>query len=284
METEQSATDISRFAPPDEPVEQAATDPTTPDDVTPTAEPAQLSPRDSMGDLDIESALAAVTTLNELVSDEYESVSDEWSQDGERFSVADTATAEANQPANAPRPDFPRVVFAGHRALSRGQVASVVPGLLLLLVGVALTFFTDELLFNPWLAMLGSLALIGLALYVRWISAFQDSRGTFFVATTFVLIAASLVALLAPLPLNLVNAYPLLLSAIGGAMLLGAALQPEYRRAALLGFMLLILGFVGASMTLGYWPNSVLRILAQYGVVLLPFIGLMLLTPVLRRR
>jgi hypothetical protein len=188
-------------------------------------------------DLDIDSALAAVSSLSDMIAE----------QEAQEQAIA---AAQAEQEAreaefrNNPMPKPPL------SSLQRGQLASVLPGLLLIAIGAWLTFTLTTATAPPppgitTAVVTGAVALIFLA---HWISTGRWSRGSLFLSIGLLLSAGVIAFLLQPASPGLGRGWPLLLAALGLTFILSAFLaRPARRGFALPGFLMIVGGLVGVA-------------------------------------
>jgi hypothetical protein len=260
-------------------------------------------------DADIDAALAAVASLGAAALDEEDeddifeddpipSSDERWSREYAESSagLATTAAIDALeiQPQSRPVPRYtPQANLPPLSSLKRGNLGSVVPGLLLIGAGAWLTITTTSGgTVDPLL--LAGLAIGGvvISLLAYWIGTARWSRGVAFFAAFIALAAGVIVFTTQPLNLaigfNLVTGYPLLIAAAGLALLVSAlAARPTSRGAFAPGVVLLTAGIIGAAVTLGLIPGEVLRFTAPLWfvpIVLLVVLWLLPLVFRLRRR
>lgn len=215
----------------------------------------------SLGDID--AALAAVASLSETVAD---------------------AEAESHQQAE---PTFvPEMSMPPLTTLKRGQLGSLVPALLLIGVGAWLTLTTTT--GAPPSPLLVAGVVIGglvLTLLAYWISSGRWSRGTLFFALVVLLVAGVIGFSLQPNGLNLTRAYPLLIVAVGLAVVLdGLLARPANARLIAPGALLVLAGVVGLTVTLNLIPPDVMTIAVPLAPVVLIVVVLLWLLPLVFRR
>ncbi len=228
--------------------------------------------------LDIEAALAAVSGLSDMVAER------------EAAEQARIAHAEAEAQAKAEAIDrvrHPERYFPvpPRLLLKRGQFASVVPGLVLVVLGVWLTFSyttanapSGDVLA---VALTGGLALIFLS---RWFASGRWARGSLFLALTLLL--AGGVFLAAPvLPDGLADAWPLLVAAPGVAIILAGLLsRPADRRLFFPGVALVVAGLVGLLVMFGAAPAELMTALAAWWPLPLVVVVVLLILPRFNRQ
>lgn len=257
-------TDDARFAPPDE--------------TGAPAEPeAETAPAPAEG-LDIEAALAAVSTLSDMLAEQ------------EAAEQARIAQAEAEAMAAEERRmrlEHPELFFPVPPpvVLRRGQVASVLPALVLIALGAWLTFaFTTG---TPPDGGLVALALGGglvIILAGRWLSSGRWARGSLFLALALGGMGGALLLLAAPGSPGAARGWPLALIGLGAAFFLSAALAaPPDRRLILPGVLLAVSGLAALAVTFGLLPGSLLEMAAGLWPVAAVALLVVWLLPVIRR-
>ena len=156
---------------------------------------------------DIDAALAAVASLSEIMPER-------------------EAEAEARADAEQGKPTFvPEMQMPPLATLKRGQFGSVVPALLLIGFGAWLTLTTTS--GTPPDPLLVAAVIVGgivLSLLAQWLGTGRWSRGALFFALLVLLVAGVIVFSLQPNGLDLLRGYPLLLVALGLAMVLAGLL------------------------------------------------------------
>ncbi|GAB5490762.1 MAG: hypothetical protein Phog2KO_09770 [Phototrophicaceae bacterium] len=169
--------------------------------------------------------------------------------------------------------------------LHRGQLASVIPALLLIGIGAYLTFVftTSELTLNPLLIGSIGLSVLGVILIGQWLSSARWTIGSFFLGLSCLLLGLSSAYLSLPTNLTWINGYPLLIIAIGTAFVITDIVVPSGRRIWLIGLILAIIGLSGLITT-----TALVNIAMPFSGVLLPVaIGIMLIlliAPIFARR
>ncbi|GIL11800.1 MAG: hypothetical protein BroJett038_05200 [Chloroflexota bacterium] len=257
-------TDDARFAPPDE-------------TAAPAESEAETAPAPAEG-LDIEAALAAVSTLSDMLAEQ------------EAAEQARIAQAEAEAMAAEERrlrlehperffPVPPPVV------LRRGQVASVLPALVLIALGAWLTFaYTTG---TPPDGGLVALALGGglvIILIGRWLSSGRWARGSLFLALALIGVGGALALLAVPGSPGAARGWPLMLIGLGAAFFLAAALAaPPDRRLILPGVLLAVSGLAALVVTFGLLPGSLLDMAAGLWPAAVVALLVVWLLPVIRR-
>jgi len=250
------------------------------DELSVLDEPADVMAIPAVDDLDIEGALAAVSTLNDMLAEQ------------EAAEQARLSQAEADARAAAERQSrlaHPELFFPMPTPLTlrRGQITSVVPALLLILTGAWLTFSLTTAA-PPDPALVAAVAASGVAvtLFVHWLSSGRWARGALFFALLLLLSGITIVYLAQPSTLGLPQGWPLLLVAVGGAFLLsGLMAQPVDRRVLLPALAFVIAGFAALAFTTGALSETLAATAASlWPVVALVLLAIWLLPAVFRQR
>jgi hypothetical protein len=252
---------------------------------------AVLTPGEAIPPLsEIDAALTALdaTALSDLVAQQ------EAVEEAERRS----------QPLPVYRPNYPMPPLS---RLRRGSLGSIVPALLLMIVGAWLTLTTTgglpgilppelaSALVAPSAALVAILALgvIAVSLLAHAVGSGRWTRGALFVALLLAALAVVLALALQPGGIDLARGYPLLLIAFGVALALAGQLsRPLERRAVLPGALLAAAGVVGlalntdmlAGLVPGLVVRDVLAVAAPFAPVVLAALLLIWLAPSLMRR
>jgi hypothetical protein len=226
--------------------------------------------------LDIEAALASVATLGEAEAQR------------EQAEIAQQVAAAAVQEAQEERRRLPRrVAVPPPLVMRRGQLASVVPALVLMALGGWLTFamtVPDAVPLNPLLVVLAVGAALVVTLLAFWLASGRWSRGALFFALLLVLTAGALYYQ-TTLTLGYSITGPLVLSAAGLAFALtGLFSKPTESRLLIPAILLLAAAAVNLAVTIGYLPAGLLTGAAAYWPVLVAVVVVLWLLPVLLRR
>jgi hypothetical protein len=230
--------------------------------------------------MDIEAALAAVSTLSDMLAEQ------------EAAEQARIAQAEAEAQAAAERQarlEHPEQFFPVPplSTLQRGQMASVIPALLLIVVGAWLTFTLTVSKTIPDTGLLLAVGFggLGLTLLVRWLGSGRWTRGSLFGGLALLSSAAILFFLLQPFSPGLAGGWPLLLVGIGlSAIVTGLFAIPHERRLLLPGFALAVAGIVAFIVQIGVLGGEFINIAASLWPVALLVFALIWLLPLLRRQ
>lgn len=227
VEASEEDTESAAEASDDSTVEVADADPADNEREEPVADDASSEAEEAgFDDFDIESALAAVATLegeDETQAEEAYADDDKVgspSDDIEDYRIVEEPTAPFNQP--------PFVT------LSRGRGASVVPALLLIAIGVWLTvtLTTAPDTLNP-LLLAGIVPVVtGVVLIVRWLSTSRWERGTLLLGTICLFAGLAGVFIALEEQFTLPADYPLFGAALGAAFMLTGSL-PRKKSGAL---------------------------------------------------
>lgn len=252
-------------------------------------------------DLDIEGALAAVASLHN-VSSEVESEIDESEEDVleedesleiqafERIEGDESDLAEIDEDSEQAIGSvmsydsvFPRPPAS---VLHRGQLASVVPAVLLIGIGAYLTFIvtTSDVALQPGVVVATLVGGFGAMLLAQWISSARWAIGSFFIGVLLLLTGATFAYLILPNNLSLIDGYPLLLTAIGTAFVITDIFVPSGRRIWLIGLILAIAGLVGVAVTTTIMNMNIAESFGGLLPVAIVIIIVLLIAPIFRRR
>lgn len=254
-----------------------------------TAEP-KINKR-STEDIDVVGALAALASLQDLARDEQAPAKEEASeelQEFERIESSDEESPEEGVIASAEAPSpyetiFPRPPVS---ALHRGQLASVVPALLLIGIGGYLTFALtiSNMAIDPMIIVAILVAGVGLMLLAQWLSSSRWAMGNFFFAMLLLLGGGTLAYLLLPTNLNLMQGWPLLITALGTSLVLTDLFVPSGRRLWFLGLLLAIASLAALSISMNLIPANIASIFGSIWPIPLLLLVVILLVPLFRRR
>ncbi len=236
-------------------------------------------------ELDVEAALAAVATLGDLAVEDEEEVEEE-----DEFMEAFDEEDADGEPVHIPEPvDFSSPPMM---TLRRGQMASFVPALLLMAVGIWLTFSLTTSESPPDSNLLTAIAVggIGITLLAQWLSSKRWSRGAFFSGALVLLVSVTAFLLIysdttqSSLP-GLAEGWPLLLVAAGTAFVLTALFtKPQNGRLALFGLMVGMGGITAFAVTNDALGRRLVDIIGGLWPVVLVLVIIVLLLPVIVRR
>jgi hypothetical protein len=229
--------------------------------------------------MDIEAALAAVSTLSDMLAEQ------EAAEQARIAQIEAEAQAAAERQARMEHPEqfFPVPPMS---TLHRGQMASVIPALLLIGIGVWLTFsFTTKA--PPDASLIAAITFggIGLVLLVRWLGSGRWARGSLFGGLSLLFSAGLLFFLLSsPLP-GLLQGWPLLLVGIGiAAALTGFLAIPRHRRLLLSGLGLIVAGIAGSIITMNILSDDFVNTAASLWPVAIIAVIIVWLLPVIFRQ
>jgi len=248
-------------------------------------------------DLDIEGALAAIASLQDLTREAEPEIEDEdtASDDDEDDSldIQEFERVESDEevepepiPEAEPVTDYGTFPRPPVSTLHRGQLASVVPALLLIGIGGYLTFIvtTSETGFNPALIAAVLVGGIGAMLLAQWISTSRWAIGSFFIGVLLLLTGGTAAYLVIPNNLNLTDGYPLLITAVGTAFVITDIFVPSGRRIWLIGLILAIAGLAGVATTTTILDTGIAQTLGGLLPVAIIIIVVLLIAPILRRQ
>lgn len=271
-EAEPVASEVDAETPPVEPVAE------------PTAEPADESadePLDEsfysgdwsaytpdLGEMDIDSALAAVASLSESIA---EREADEQARIDAREKAIPTYVPESTLPPMT--------------TLKRGHLGSVVPAVLLIAIGAWLTLTTTSgAAVDPVLLAGVALGAVALSLFAQWLGSGRWSRGTLFFGVLIALTMLFFAAGMQPNGLDLTQAYPLLIAAFGAALVAAGLLaRPVKTRALIPGILLIVAGGLGLVINLGIIPAELLSFAVPVAPFVLIAVVVLLLLPRFRK-
>jgi hypothetical protein len=230
--------------------------------------------------MDIEAALAAVSSLSDMLAEQ------EAAEQARIAQIEAEAQAAAERQARMEHPEqfFPVPPMS---TLQRGQMASVIPALFLILVGAWLTFTLTTTKTAPNISFTVAIVLggIGLALLVRWFNSGRWARGALFGGLLSLSSAAVLFYLLQPFSPGLGRGWPLLLCCIGIATALTGLLAfPADRRQIFPGIVLFIAGISGAVVSTGALGSEFINLAASLWPVAAVIVALILLLPLIFRQ
>lgn len=235
---------------------------------------------DMMGDaLDIDAALASVGTLEEELAER------EAQEQAEREYIEAQRQAEAEEAQRRASHYFPRPPLL---SLKRGEMASVIPALVLMAFGawLTMTLTTNDGKLNESLTLVLGMASIGLILVTQWMTSERWSRGTGFLGLTLLLSSGLMVFLANDTQLGY-EGYPLVIVILGLSMLLIQFLsQPIGINLTFIGIALIVAGMIGLIVSTGIIEGQEWKDIAQVAwipvlIIVLFMIGIPL---VLNRR
>ncbi|HVO43392.1 MAG TPA: hypothetical protein VMT34_12245 [Aggregatilineales bacterium] len=189
--------------------------------------------------------------------------------------------AELGETEPASSSDLSRPARADEfRSQRRSQVSTVIPALLL--IGLGTLYLVTDLPFPEKIA--AAVAALAFGLIVRFLMNARREPGLFFTGITLLLwlgVAAS-----DPLfNVDFLQAWPLLISAVGVGILLTVLFQRSRERRLLLpGFLILLAGIVLLPFTMGLFVDTVLPTIALLWPLVLVIPILVLLPRVIRRQ
>lgn len=232
----------------------------------PTAlESDDLPPFD--GALDIDAALAAIGSLDEILAQR------EADEAFEREHLQQEAQREAERLQWIESYQFPH---PPQLKLQRGGLASVLPALALSALGIYLTFaliFAPESLTVDLIAALGG-GVIGLMVFAHGLAAGRWARGSVFIGLLLIATSGAILALPIGYP------WPALLGAIGGVLIVTAILgRPPIYRLIPVGLALII-----SAIGLTFNVLAIVPFTAPWTLIPLGIMGGLLLIGLIARR
>jgi hypothetical protein len=230
--------------------------------------------------LDIEAALAAVSTLSDVMAEQ------------EAAEQARVARIEAEAQAKVERQarmDNPERFFSvpPFMTLKRGQLASIIPAVWLIGLGAWLTFSLTTTRTAPDTSLLIVVIVIGLGLTLlaRWIASHRWARGSLFFGLICLLFGGLFFYINQPKAFGFASAWPLFISAFGLAMLLTRVLAvPGDKRLSYPAVIFIIAGLVGAVITMGLLPTNLTNMAASLWPLALVIIVVIWLFPLVFRQ
>lgn len=198
-----------------------------------TETPAPATSDDWMSGDDVDAALAAVASLSMITDREADDLAR--SEGVETVQPVTRAAVGAGIPMPTPI------------TLKRGQLASIIPALLLIAGGAYWTFVsTTGGQLDPLLILGGGVGIVLIALLFGWISSGRWSRGLLFLTLLILFTIGGVVVTLRTPGLDLPTAFPLLLAAPGLAFIFSAFLaRPASSRLLIPGMLLIAAAAVG---------------------------------------
>lgn len=241
-------------------------------------------PQEATADeLDIDAALAAVSQLTLLTQDEPIDYSDESDYEPAPEDTIQEFTRETEH-----TPDY-TVEFEQPRELSmsRGQMASVIPALTLIILGGWLTFTLTTSNTPPPSGLLFSVILIavGAIFLSQWLTSARWSRGNFFFGSSLLLIGGLQLYFSQVSPDSLSNGWTLWIVALGIALFgTGYIAVPRLSRLAIMGVVTIVAGAIGYVLTSGTLDPTVITFVSNLWFVGVAIVIFMMVAPLLRRR
>lgn len=286
--------DDLRYAPPVErlastqPDSEASTEQVEADDIAAPQsieEPAVQVAFDSLpvnvtDGLDIEAALAAVSSLSDVVAEQ------EAAELSRIAKIEAEAQAKAERQARMDNPErfFPVPPMT---TLKRGQMTSIIPAVWLIGLGAWLTFTLTTSKVAPDTNIINLVVMLGLGITLlsRWLSSRRWATGSLFFGLVSLLVGALFFYLLQPASPGITNGWPLFMTAIGLAGLLTRFLShPADSRLTFPSLILIIAGIAGSVMTLGLLNTNVTFIAASLWPVAIVIIVLIWVLPLVFRQ
>lgn len=226
--------------------------------------------------LDIDAALAAVTSLSDLVAEREA----EESEARHEIELAEQKAEERARWVDSyvfPQPTLTR--------MQRGQLSSVIPAILLIVSGAYLTFALtlSDTPPSPGIVALIVCGVIGMTLLSHWLTSGRWARGALFLG--LVLIFTGGVLFYTTLPDMLLPGWTLMVAAFGlAAALSGVLARPASGRITALGLGIIAsAGFIFAA-SLGLIPVIVLDSIRVGWIAIVPVLAVLLLLALIFRR
>ncbi len=230
--------------------------------------------------LDIEAALAAVSTLSDVMAEQ---------EAAEQARVARIETEAQAKAERQARMDNPERFFSVPplTTLKRGQLASIIPAVWLIGLGAWLTFTLTTTRTPPDIVLLTLLIALGLGLTLvaRWLASHRWARGSLFFGLVCLLFGGLFFYVNQPNAFSLASAWPLFIAALGLAMLITRILTLSAQsRLMLPSLILIIAGLAGAVITMGLLPTNITIVAASLWPVALVIIVVIWLFPLVFRQ
>lgn len=239
-------------------------------------------PQEATADeLDIDAALAAVSQLTLLTQDEPIDYSDESDYEPAPEDTIQEFTRNT-QPDYTVEFEQPRDI-----SMSRGQMASVIPALTLIILGGWLTFTLTTSNTPPSTGLLFSVILIavGAIFLSQWLTSARWSRGNFFFGSSLVLIGGLQLYFSQVSPDMLYNGWTLWIVALGIALFAtGYIAVPRLPRLTIMGVVTIVAGAIGYVLTSGTLDPTVITFVSNLWFVGVAIVIFMMIAPLLRRR
>lgn len=264
-------------------MDDVASDEIESDDIEPSEpEDEESSPTEdattphSTDELDIDAALAAVSQLSLLAEDEPDD------------DIVDAAYQPIDdQPEDSDTDLESNFELPRSLTMSRGQLASVIPALALIVIGGWLTFTltTSNVVPSAGLLLAVVLIAIGVVFLSQWLSSARWSRGNFFIGISTLLIGGIQLYLTQVAPDTLNSGWSLWIVAVGIALFgAGYLTVPRLPRLSIMGLVVIVAGGIGYLLTSGTIEAPVINFLSNLWFVGVAIIVFMLVAPLIRRR
>lgn len=226
--------------------------------------------------VDLDAALAAVSSLDDMLAEQEAAELAEQAQQ--------QAQIEAREQAEA-RLRNPEYFFAMPPMLTmqRGRLDSVIPALILILLGAWLTYSltTAQASLDPGLVLGVAGGGIGIALIARWLATGRWAMGALFFALVILLCGGVFLFLLSSG--SLMTAWPLILVGVGLAFLI-TGLVAGQNRLALPGLVIIFASMIALVVTQGMLPEPVIGQLAAAWPIVAVIVVLLFALPLIFRR
>jgi len=253
-------------------------------DVYGDEEEESLTPLATADELDIDAALAAVSQLTLLVQQEPDEDGDDFVDDDDEVVSEDAIQEFSREPQSDVRFEFeqPREL-----SMVRGQMASVIPALSLIILGGWLTFALTTSTIQPTAGLVFGVVLVavGAVFLSQWLTSARWSRGNFFFGSSALLIGGIHLYFSQVSPDAVSNSWSLWIVALGIALFgAGYVAVPRLPRLGIMGFLTIITGAIGYILTSGTLDPSVIQFISNLWFVGVAIIIFMMIAPLIRRR
>jgi hypothetical protein len=232
---------------------------------------------DEDDDMDIDRALASVASLSDVMAQR------EAAEAAELARMEDEARSaeEAQQRRDAYYLSRPPLL-----TLHRGQLASIIPALVLITVGAWLTFALAAAETPPDAATIGLVltGAFGIILFGYWLSSERWARGALFGGLSILLLGSTLIYLSESTSPG-ADGWPLVIVALGIATALSAILaRPSSGRLVMVGVLAIAAGLAALAVTMRMIGTEALSIAATFGPAVVAVALALILLPVLLKR
>lgn len=238
-----------------------------------------------LDDLDIESALASITGLDAAIAEHANtSEAETLAIEPEPAVDPEQVRRETESRRKATHQISQHLEQPPFRHLGRGQLASVIPAVLLMMLGTGLTVYLAEptvfegvSLNNGLLGVLLA-GMFGVMLISYWLSSGRWAGGA-------LSIGLSVLATIGIFALNLADSFPLILSGLGGAIFITALLsRGTVKYQYFVGVALLLSGVIGYSFNLNINQFDLTRLQPILFAILGVFAVLLLIIPLFAKK
>lgn len=231
--------------------------------------------------MDIDAALAAISQLDFLTQADEEVLDD--------YPESDEEEAEYSEIQPFTRADVVYGDFAQPEALRmvRGQLASVVPALVLITLGGWLTFTLTTASQMPSMSdILPVILIAGGGIFLsQWLTSKGWTRGSFFLGLLLVLIGAIQLFVSQSSALTMQSVWTFWLGAIGISLFATGYLSyPRLPRMSIMGILVIIAGGIAYVLSAGMLDASFINSLSNFWIIAVLVLIFLVFAPLIRRR